>query len=119
MRDPRKDPQAGDSLTFRGWTVSVMARAGDSVRYTRARRGDPAEGPREQTMAAWLAWASEAKVSERGGDACVVTPCVSGCCTGCRGYLARETHVSDAGIFCAECCPAKKHVGRKPRGAAA
>jgi hypothetical protein len=111
---PKNDPQAGDSLRFKGYQITVLSREGDTVSYeaTHIKQGKRREG--QQTVAEWRGWASKGKVIATGGvlETCVVSSNAAGPCDTCRTQLGfhQKAHIG-VGLKCGKCCDARKHQG--------
>ena len=111
MRSPSKDPTPGDTLSYKGYHITVQERAGDNITYRVTKKGVQ---PRQaaQTLQQWSAWTGSAKVLQRGqseGECVTVGFCVSGKCSVCGNVLPKEVHIVDRGLFCPSCCVAKVH----------
>lgn len=109
-RDPRSDPQPGDLLRWQDWSVEILGRQGDTVHYRAKLRGDKDwRKNTTQSLAEWTRWTPDTKVLRRGlaADECVESDNISARCFGCRKWIEKGAHLSDVGIFCAECCPGK------------
>lgn len=124
-RDARHSPQAGDVLSYRGWTIAVadFDTRTSTVLYTRTAPDRAAEGPRTQELSVWRDWSALATVVGGGTEeeSCVVFVFgIAGPCTACKKTMGNIVHTVPAkGIFCEGCCPSKKHVRRKAKEKAA
>jgi hypothetical protein len=116
-RDPRQNPEAGDSICFRGWTVSVLGLEGDSVRYS-ADKGEQRKVS-HQTLEEWRSWAPGATVERVDGvlSECFISSNICGPCMKCGKRLDRDMHVNSEGCFCDQHCSARNHIRPKQRKA--
>src|ERR1700722_1569638 len=118
-RSPLTDPIPGDSLSYNGWTIVVLAREGDLVKYTAASASQSKKG--SQNLAEWSAWTPKAKISARGGAAeppeCLtISQNAAGPCVVCKEFVKHDAHITEEGIHCAACCKSSHNPRpRKPR----
>src|SRR5579885_1793981 len=115
-RSAKSDPQPGDVLRFRDWTIEVLGRDDSTVHY-RAKQADDKYWRKNTTqpLIEWQSWTGEAKVSRRGmapGECCI-TDFVTARCQGCREWVHKAMHLSDKGMRCGKCCDAAKHGSKK------
>src|SRR5579885_2868656 len=66
-RSAKSDPQPGDVLRYRDWTIEVLGRDDSTVHY-RAKQADDKYWRKNTTqlLIEWQSWTGEAKVSRRG-----------------------------------------------------
>ncbi len=102
------DPQPGDVLVHRGYSITVNQRQGDQVFYT-ARC--PTQTRRDsQTLEEWGTWAGGAKVRSRGAAPGECTELSQAFIAGALCYqdgvvIEGAVHCVDDQMFCAEHCP--------------
>lgn len=105
-RRPISDPQAGDIVTYRGWTIEVLEREPTTVGYKATKKGKPTKTG-AQPLSVWTSWSGSAKVKQSSSDAaeCVATASVSARCEVGGHSIQGMTHCLGLKFYCKDHCP--------------